>query len=75
MALEITCPHCGPRPFTEFTFGGEARPTRSEDVESDFARVYLAENAAGPRPERWFHGLGCKTWFTASRDTTTNRFD
>ena len=72
MALEIPCPWCGHRPYTEFTFGGEVRPVEAADVEEDFARVYLPENPAGPQEERWFHALGCGTWFSLTRDTTTN---
>jgi len=75
MALEVPCPHCGSRPFTEFTFGGAERPVRSDDAEADFARVYLLENPAGPQRERWYHALGCRRWFTATRDTTTNRIE
>jgi sarcosine oxidase subunit delta len=73
VALEVPCPHCGPRPSTEFTYGGEQRPVRSVDAEEDYARVFLPENRAGPRRERWFHALGCRTWFTITRDTTTDR--
>ena len=72
MALEVPCPNCGPRPYTEFTFGGEERPVRAPDAEADFARVYLPENVAGRQRERWFHALGCRSWFTVARDTTTN---
>ena len=72
MALRVPCPHCGPRPHTEFTFGGEERPIEAAGSEADFARVFLPENAAGLRRERWFHALGCRTWFTVARDTTTN---
>lgn len=72
VALEIPCPHCGPRPYTEFSFGGEERPIEAADVEADFARVYLPDNAAGARAERWFHALGCRTWFSVTRDTTTD---
>jgi heterotetrameric sarcosine oxidase delta subunit len=73
VALEIPCPHCGPRPYTEFTFGGEDRPHTAPDAESDFERVFLPANAAGPQRERWFHALGCRTWFSVTRDSTTNR--
>ena len=72
MAVEIPCRHCGPRPFTEFTFGGEWRELEAEDPEADFARVYLPENAEGPQRERWFHAMGCRTWSTTIRDTRTN---
>jgi sarcosine oxidase delta subunit len=27
LALKIPCPNCGPRPYTEFSFGGEVRMT------------------------------------------------
>lgn len=75
MALEVPCPHCGRRPHTEFAFGGEDRPNGSPDVETDFARIYLPVNASGLQRERWFHALGCRTWFTVTRDTTTNRIE
>ena len=57
---------------TEFAFGGEERPVEAVDLEADFARVYLPANETGPRRERWFHALGCRTWFSVTRDTTTN---
>lgn len=75
MALQIPCPHCGPRPSSEFTFGGEERPIGAADVEADFARVFLPGNVAGVRRERWFHALGCRGWFTIARDTTTDEID
>jgi heterotetrameric sarcosine oxidase delta subunit len=74
VTLEVPCPRCGPRPSTEFAFGGELRPARTTDVEEDFSRVYLPENPAGPQEERWFHALGCATWCTLTRDTRTNGF-
>jgi heterotetrameric sarcosine oxidase delta subunit len=73
VSLLIPCPHCGQRPFTEFTFGGELRPIEADGPEADFARVYLRENAAGLQRERWFHLLGCRRWLTITRDTVTNR--
>lgn len=75
MSVLVPCPFCGERPFTEFTFGGELRDASSPDPTSDFERVYLRENAAGPQRERWFHALGCRRWLSATRDTATNRFE
>ena len=72
MALKVPCPNCGWRPSTEFAWGGELRPIDAADAESDFARVFLPANAAGPQEERWFHLLGCRRWLTVTRDTTTN---
>jgi sarcosine oxidase subunit delta len=75
VAFEIACPHCGPRPYTEFTFGGELREVRSPDADADFERVYLPTNGAGPQRERWFHAFGCRRWLAVTRDTVTNRLD
>jgi sarcosine oxidase subunit delta len=72
MPLHISCGHCGPRPSTEFTFGGEVHPLEAPDADADFARVFLPENPAGPQRERWYHVLGCRTWTTLTRDTRTN---
>ena len=72
MTLSIPCGHCGERPSTEFSFGGEWRELDASDAEADFARVYLPENPEGPQRERWFHAMGCRTWTTVVRDTRTN---
>ena len=73
MGMKIPCPQCGPRAYTEFTFGGELRPIDARDHAEDFARVYLRENAPGPQAERWFHAYGCRRWLTLERDTVSNR--
>ena len=74
MSLRVPCPNCGPRPYTEFSFGGELRDLRSNDAEADFRRVYLRRNVAGAQTERWFHAFGCRRWLTLRRDTVTNTF-
>lgn len=73
MGVEIPCPNCGPRDHTEFAFGGELRPLEATDEDDDFRRVFLRDNAAGSRPERWYHLYGCRRWLTVERDTRTNR--
>lgn len=76
MALRIPCPTCGPRPYTEFTYGGELRELGpSGDHEEEYRRVYLRRNPAGPQDERWFHAFGCRRWLTLARDTVTNHID
>jgi heterotetrameric sarcosine oxidase delta subunit len=72
VAIEIPCPVCGPRPYTEFSFGGEWRELDAADPDAEFARVFLRENPEGPQRERWFHAMGCRTWTTVTRDTRTN---
>jgi heterotetrameric sarcosine oxidase delta subunit len=73
VSLLIPCPQCGRRPSREFAFGGEDRPVDAPDLEADFGRVFLPANLEGPQRERWFHALGCRRWFTITRDTVTNR--
>jgi heterotetrameric sarcosine oxidase delta subunit len=68
----IPCPQCGLREYTEFTFGGELRDVGSADIEADFERVYLSDNAPGIQAERWFHTQGCRRWLSIRRDTVTN---
>jgi heterotetrameric sarcosine oxidase delta subunit len=75
VSVHIPCGFCGPRPFTEFTFGGEWRELDAPDADADFARVYLPDNERGPQRERWFHAMGCKTWTTVTRDTRTNEVE
>jgi sarcosine oxidase subunit delta len=71
----IPCPHCGARPYEEFTYGGDAslgpRPegTPAETAWVDF--VYLRDNPCGPHREYWHHTLGCESWVALERDTLT----
>ncbi len=74
MALRVSCPHCGSRPFTEFWCTGEVHlvPTGPEAIEANFERVWLRDNEAGVQLERWFHFAGCRRWITLERDIRTN---
>ena len=75
MALMSPCPNCGTRPFTEFWCSGELPEgghEASDDIEADFARVWLRRNVAGDQPERWFHFAGCRRWISLTRNTLTN---
>ncbi len=74
--LLITCPHCGPREETEFSYGGEAhierprQPDRMSDAEwADY--LFMKSNTKGVFLERWLHSHGCRRWFNAARDTVT----
>lgn len=71
MSLQIPCPQCGRRPYTEFTFAGEKHDIDIADAEEDFRRVYLLAND-GTQTERWYHSYGCRRWFDLTRDTETN---
>ena len=74
MSFVLTCPNCGAREVTDFSFGGEVypRPTAAPRGASSAPTTTSASNVAGVQREWWFHRSGCRAWFQAERDTRTN---
>ena len=74
MSYVLTCPNCGPREVTDFSFGGELnpRPRETPSPRELGAYNYFRENIAGVQREWWFHRSSCRAWFLAERDTRTN---
>jgi sarcosine oxidase subunit delta len=75
--MRIPCPHCGSRDVREFSYLGDATPTRPDPAASDaMARfvdyVYARDNPAGSHREFWYHGTGCQAWLEVTRDTRTH---
>ncbi|WP_369394928.1 sarcosine oxidase subunit delta family protein [Streptomyces sp. CG1] len=75
--LLIPCPWCGPRDESEFHYGGQAHVSYPEDpaalTDEEWARyLFFRDNPKGPFAERWSHAAGCRRWFNAVRDTSTN---
>ncbi|MFI6654423.1 sarcosine oxidase subunit delta family protein [Streptomyces sp. NPDC050523] len=75
--LLIPCPWCGPRDEAEFHYGGQAHVPYPEDpsalTDEEWARyLFFRDNPKGPFAERWNHTSGCRRWFNAVRDTSTN---
>jgi len=74
--LEITCPWCGKRAQTEFTYAGDATLTRPDaktgsDTEwADF--VYLRDNPRGVHDELWQHAAGCRRYLKVRRDVVSH---
>ena len=73
----IRCPYCGERDQSEFSNGGEAHVVRPKDPEQISDRdwseyVFIRANPKGIYYERWVHTHGCKKWFNAVRDTSTD---
>jgi heterotetrameric sarcosine oxidase delta subunit len=70
----LPCPNCGVREVTDFGYGGEVtvRPAARPDRRELNAYNYFRRNVAGVQREWWFHRSGCRVWFLAERDTTTN---
>ena len=76
--LLIKCPYCGERDQSEFTNGGEAHVTRPKNPEQVTDRewaeyVFIRSNPKGIYYERWVHSHGCKKWFNAVRNTSTDQ--
>jgi sarcosine oxidase, subunit delta len=74
--LVITCPWCGEREESEFSYGGEAHIARPKDTETlsdeqwgDY--VFMRKNPKGRHHEQWNHAFGCRRWFNVVRDTNT----
>ena len=75
--MRIPCPHCGLRPYEEFSYQGDAAPERPAFDNADHAAreaafadyVYLRDNAAGLMRELWFHTGGCQSWLEVERNT------
>jgi heterotetrameric sarcosine oxidase delta subunit len=74
MSFVLECPNCGVREVTDFGFGGEvsARPKSRPSFRELNTYNYFRRNVAGVQREWWFHRSGCRAWFIAERDTTTN---
>lgn len=67
----MTCPLNGPRPVSEFSYGGEVRPMpdpASCDDDSWADYIFNRHGAPGLKREWWCH-IPSNTWFIAERDT------
>lgn len=72
----ITCPYCGPRDVSEFSYQGDGNRTRpdpaSTDQEAWNAYVYDRLNPAGEHNEIWQHAGGCRAHLAVTRSTLTH---
>lgn len=72
--LLISCPWCGERDQSEFSYGGEAAIARpaapaelSDEQWGDY--LFMRTNPKGLHTEQWVHSHGCRRWFVVERDT------
>lgn len=74
--LRIDCPYCGPRDFSEFTYGEDASLVRpaldNQDQQVWYEYVFLRDNPRGRHQEFWHHVNGCRQWLRVERDTLTH---
>ncbi len=69
--MRLPCPYCGERDSREFTYRGDAGPTRPEADEAMADYVYLRDNPLGWHNEYWLHTV-CRTWLVVERNTVTH---
>ena len=74
--LLISCPWCGPRDESEYSYGGEAHIVRPLDPDAlsdaqwaDY--VFHRTNPRGLHREQWNQSSGCRQWFYVVRDTVS----
>lgn len=75
--MRLECPYCGERPYTEFSYLGDANSTRPDPAgegaeRAYFEAVYMRDNPAGEHRELWYHAFGCRRWLRVTRNTRTN---
>lgn len=71
----MVCPLNGPRPVSEFAYGGEVRRSPDPDACTDAewsAYVFNRSGAAGIKHEWWCH-IASGSWFIALRDTALDK--
>ena len=73
MSFLLTCPNCGEREVTDFSFGGEVAPPEVEAQRAGSQHVQLLPPQRRRHPARVVVSpLRLPQWFQADRDTTTN---
>lgn len=73
---QLPTPDLGPRPVSEFVFGGAWKPLPDPASTDDAAwgrAIFHHDGAPGTRREWWFHAPS-GTWYIAERDTATDQF-
>ena len=72
--LLISCPHCGPRNDSEFSYlgGPRDRPDPGATKEQWRRYLYSETNTAGWVTEQWLHGSGCRRLLIVERNTVTH---
>ena len=73
--IQLPCPWCGPRNVSEFRYAGEGshRPDPDTATPAQWRRyLYMHRNPLGWTEENWYHGSGCRKYFSLERHTETH---
>jgi len=72
----LTCPWCGQRNSSEFSYAGNVagRPDPDQATPPEWRDyLYLRDNTRGWVTERWYHRAGCRQFFVVEQDTVTDQ--
>lgn len=70
--IRISCPFCGERDHSEFTYGGDGSihyPDLDAPAADWLEAVYQRQNIRGVQTESWHHVQGCRMWLLVERNT------
>ena len=74
--MQIPCPYCGIRDYSEFTYDGDGTLSRpdpgDETLQPWLDLVFYRTNPRGPHWEIWHHVQGCRQHLRVKRDTFTH---
>lgn len=73
--IQLPCPWCGYRNVSEFRYAGEGgrRPDPDTTTPTEWRRyLYMHRNPLGWTRENWYHGSGCRQYFSLERHTETH---
>ena len=72
--LLITCPHCGPRAQTEFSYERTVDSVVQPGAApaEAMARLFTRANPRGLDDEIWCHTFGCRAWLVLTRHRMTH---
>ena len=73
----ITCPHCGPRAQSEFTYERTVDSVVLPGADPLIAmeRLFSRANPRGLDEELWRHTFGCRAWLVMTRHRVTHAIE
>ncbi len=70
--LLISCPYCGERDESEFSYGGPSAKypamNSSTSIEKWHRTIHLPGSSQKVLREYWYHESGCEQWIEINRD-------
>ena len=75
--MQISCPHCGPRAQSEFSFerSVDSVVTLGAPPEDAMTTLFTRNNPRGVDDEIWRHTFGCRAWMVLTRHRVTHEIE